>query len=88
MSTKSSLKYERDAVTRQQIHLYTEVFDEEHVYLALEGFAFEAASSMDLSGEWGPRLAFKLPNHWALKLGLIQSLEQAHGPVPEEAEEK
>lgn len=88
MSTKFSLMYERDEATRQQVHLYTEAFDEDHVYLAVEGFAFEAASSMNLSGEWGPRMAFKLPNQWALKLGLIGSITDVHGPVSDTVDEE
>jgi len=56
MSTKATLKFECDESTRQQFHLYNDLYDEDHVYLALEGFHFEAASSMNLSGEWGPRL--------------------------------
>jgi len=74
MSTKSSLKYEYDESARQMFHLYNEGFDEDHVYLNLEGFHFEAASSMNLSGEWGPRLTVKLPNSWAHKLGLIAAV--------------
>jgi hypothetical protein len=81
MSTKATRKLERDETTRQEFHLYNDLNDEDHVYLALEGFHFEAASSMDLSGEWGPRLTLKLPHAWAQKLGLIESL-----PAPEKAE--
>ena len=71
MSTKATLKLECDETTRQQFHLYNDLYDENHVYLALEGFHFEVASSVDLSGEWGPRLTLKLPNSWAHKLGMI-----------------
>jgi hypothetical protein len=71
MSTKATLKYERDDSTRKEFHLYNDLYDEDHLYLALEGFHFEAASSMNLSGEWGPRLTLKLPNSWAHKLGMI-----------------
>lgn len=82
MSTKSTLKYEHDEATGQQIHLYEDVFDDDHVYLNLEGFPFEAASSMDLSGKWGPRLTFKLPRAWARKLGLIATAPEL-GPGAE-----
>ena len=75
MSTKITIKFEEDKATRQIVHLYAEAFDEDHTYLALEGFHFEAASSMNLSGEWGPRLTLKLPNEWADKLGLIGPLD-------------
>ncbi len=53
MSTKNTIKFEEDKATRQIVHLYAEAFDEDHTYLAFEGFHFEAASSMRLSGEWG-----------------------------------
>ena len=71
MSRKCSVKYEHDKATGRVIHLYREAFDEDNLYLNLEGFHFEAASSMDLSGQWGPRLTVKLPQVWAQKLGLI-----------------
>ena len=72
MSTKNTIRFERDEVTREQVHVYEEALDEAHTYINFEGFQFEAASSMDLSGEWGPRLTLKLPNEWARKLGLIK----------------
>jgi hypothetical protein len=83
MSTQSTLKHERDDTTRQEFHLYNDLYDEDHVYLALEGFHFEAASSMNLSGEWGSRLTLKLPCGWARKLGLIETVPV---PDPETAE--
>jgi len=73
MSTKSSLKYERDEATGQQVHLYQDVFDEGHVFLEIEGFPFEAATSVELSGNGQPRLTLRLPNAWAQKLGLLGS---------------
>ena len=80
MSTKASLKYERDDAAGQQFHLYREAFDEdEQVYLVLEGFPFEAASSMDLSGQGVTRVAIRLPDTWANKLGLIAAV---HVPGP------
>jgi hypothetical protein len=33
MKTKTCLKYERDKATGQRVHLYQDVFDEEHVCL-------------------------------------------------------
>ena len=71
MSTKGTLKHERDDETRQGFHLYNEVFDDENVYLALEGFPFEAVSSVELSNTGGPRVVVRLPNAWAKKLGLV-----------------
>jgi len=72
MSTKTSLRYERDEATGQQVHLYEDVFDEEHVCLELEGFPFEAASSAALSGQGPVRLTVRLPHAWAQKLGLLE----------------
>jgi hypothetical protein len=72
MSTKNSLKYERDQTTGQLVHLYQEAFDEEHVCLEIEGFPFEAASSVELSGKGLPCITFQLPNAWARKLGLLE----------------
>jgi hypothetical protein len=72
MSTKGSLKYQRDDVTGQQVHLYQDVFDEEHVYLEIVGFPFEAASSIELSGQGPGRVAVRLPHAWAQKLGLLE----------------
>lgn len=73
MSTKSSLKHERDEDTGQQFHLYEELFDEDHVYLELTGFPFEAASSVSLSGIGPGRVAVQLPREWAVKLGLVEA---------------
>ncbi len=33
MSTRSSLKYEADDITGQTVHLYEDLFDDDHVYL-------------------------------------------------------
>ncbi len=60
MSTRSSLKFETDDASGQQIHLYREVFDDGHVYLELTGFAFEASSSAELSGQGPGRVAIRL----------------------------
>jgi hypothetical protein len=77
MSTKSTIRLEQNEATREAVHVYEEAFDEEHIYIDFEGFHFEAASSMDLSGEWGPRLTLRLPNEWARKLGLIKKRAEA-----------
>ena len=75
MSTKFSLKYERNEDSGMQIHLYREIFDDEHVYLEVEGFHFEAASSADLNGKGATRVALRFPNEWAQKLGLLKPVE-------------
>jgi hypothetical protein len=73
MSTKTSLKYNRDEAAGQQVHLYQDVFDEENVYLEIEGFPFDAASSVELSGNGSAHLTIRFPNAWARKLGLLDS---------------
>jgi hypothetical protein len=72
MSTKASLKYHWDEVTGQGVHLYQDVFDEGHVSLEIVGFPFEAASSIELSGQGPGRVAVRLPHAWAQKLGLLE----------------
>ena len=44
MSTRGSLIYEADEVTGQTVHLYEDVFDDDHVYVEVRGFPFEASS--------------------------------------------
>jgi hypothetical protein len=74
MSTRSTIKYEDDPDSRQRFHLYEEAFDEEreHVYLELEGFAFEAASHAGLLDNGVNRVVLKLPQAWARKMGLLE----------------
>ena len=71
MSTKSTIRYETDEGSQQGFHLYDEVFDEENVYLELQGFQFECSTSVELSGNGVPDLTVKLPRAWTEKLGLI-----------------
>jgi len=71
MSTKSTIRYETNKGSQQGYHLYDEVFDEENVYLELQGFQFECSTSAELSGSGVPGLTVKLPRVWAEKLGLI-----------------
>jgi hypothetical protein len=44
MSTKGTLRYEIAQGNQQGFHLYDEVFDDEHVYLELQGFQFECST--------------------------------------------
>jgi hypothetical protein len=71
MSTKSTIKLETDKGSQRGFHLYGDVFDEENVYLELQGFQFESSTSVGLSGNGVPSLTVKLPLAWAEKLGLI-----------------
>lgn len=74
MSTKTSLKYHKTP-GGGWFHLYRDCFDEddEFVYLELGGVPFEALTSTDLSGNGLSRVAVRLPDEWARKLGLIAS---------------
>lgn len=73
MSTRCSLKYEHDEATGETVHLYEDVFYDDHVYLEVRGFPFEASSSIELSGRGTGRVAIRLPHEWAKKLGLLAS---------------
>ena len=74
MSTKRSIRLEMDDASRTGFHLYEDLFDEDNVYLELEGFHFEAGTLQDLTLEQGhPRIAIKLPTAWARKLKLIDA---------------
>jgi hypothetical protein len=71
MSTKSTIRYETGTESQRGFHLYDEVFDEENVYLELQGFQFECSTSVEFSGNGVPGLTVKPPRAWAEKLGLI-----------------
>ena len=73
MSTKGTLKYEHDDRTGEAFHLYEEVFDDENVYLELEGFQFEATSSTGFPDGGRPRVVLRVSNRSAEKLGLIEA---------------
>jgi len=74
MSTKGTIRFERDEATGGWFHLYRECFDEDnqHVYLELGGVPFETATSIDLSGDGPSRVAVRIPEAWARKLGLVE----------------
>jgi len=75
MSTKISLKHQSDEdAGGGRFHLYRDCFDEdnEFVYLELVGVPFETATSSDLSGKGPPRVAVRIPEAWARKLGLVK----------------
>ena len=73
MSTRCSLKYETDENTGETVHLYEEVFDDDHVYLELKGFPFEVSSSIELSAQGPGRVAVRLPIELARRVGLLDS---------------
>jgi hypothetical protein len=71
MSTKGTRRYETAQGNQQGFHLYDEVFDDENVYLELQGFQFECSTGGLYEGGL-PSLTVKLPLAWAEKLGLIK----------------
>jgi len=72
MSTRCTIKYERDESTGQEIHLYEDLFDDPGcVLLELEGFTFETSVSVAPPGRIGTRALLRIPKPWAGKLGLI-----------------
>ncbi len=74
MSTKSSIRSERDNETRTGFHLYEDIFEEGCVYLKLEGIPFEA-TYMPVSDEVpaNPSVTLRFPMEWAKKLGLLKN---------------
>jgi hypothetical protein len=68
-----SSPFEQDKASGQQIHLYQHLFDDEHMYLELTGFPFDAASSVELSGHGPRRISIRLSNDWTMKLGLLEA---------------
>ena len=71
MSTKTTLRYERDEATGREFHLCRDWPDEDHVILELEGFAFESAAWVTAAGINKTRIELRIPDCWAQKLGLI-----------------
>jgi hypothetical protein len=52
------------------------------VYIELEGFQFEAFTSVLLTGNGRPRLTVKLPREWAQKLELVERSQEEKEPRP------
>lgn len=72
MSTRCTIKYERDEATGQEIHLYEDLLDDPGcVLLEVEGFTFETSVSAAPSGRLDTRALLHIPKVWARKLGLI-----------------
>jgi hypothetical protein len=72
MSTRCTIKYERDEATGQEIHLYEDLLDDLCcVLLEVEGFTFETSVSVAPSGRLDTRVLLRIPKPWARKLGLI-----------------
>jgi hypothetical protein len=73
MSTKSSIRYEHSDESGTGFHLYEQTFEEENIYLELEGFDFEASSTSLSNGKNRQRLVVRFPAEWAKQLGLLES---------------
>ena len=72
MSTRCTIKYERDESTGQAIHLYEDLLDDPScVLLDLEGFTFETSVSVAPSGRLGTRALLRILKPWARKQGMI-----------------
>jgi hypothetical protein len=72
MSTRCTIKYERDEVTGQEIHLYAALMDAPGcVLLEVAGLTFETSVSVAPSGRLDTRALLRIPKPWARKLGLI-----------------
>jgi hypothetical protein len=72
MSTRCTIKYERDEATGQEIHLYEDLLDEPGcVLLEVVGFTFETWVSIAPSGRVDTRAMLRIPKPWARQLGLI-----------------
>jgi hypothetical protein len=72
MSTKSSIRYEHADESGTGFHLYEETFEEDNIYLELEGFDFESSSTSLPNGKRYQHLVIRFPIEWAKKLGLLK----------------
>jgi hypothetical protein len=74
MSTRCSIKHDRDEGTGQGFHLYEDMADERDcVMLDLEGFTFESSVSFAPSGRPDMRVLVRIPKRFARTLGLISN---------------
>lgn len=72
MSTRCTIKDDRDEATGQGFHLYEDLMDERDcVMLDLEGFTFDTSVSFAPSGRPEMRVLVRIPKRFARSLGLI-----------------
>jgi hypothetical protein len=72
MSTRCTIKHDRDEATGQGFHLYEDLANESGcVMLDLEGFTFEASVFFGPSGKPKMRVLVRVPKRFARPLGLI-----------------
>lgn len=71
MSTRCTIKDDRDEAAGQGFHLYEDLTDERDcVMLDLEGFTFETSVSFAPSGRPEMRVLVRIPKRFARPLGL------------------
>ena len=72
MSTRCTIKDDRDEGTGQGFHLYEDLADESDcVMLELEGFTFETSVAFTPSGRPDMRVLVRVPKRFARSLGLL-----------------
>lgn len=77
MSTRCTIKHERDETAGMGFHLYEDLAEDRHsVMLELEGFTFDTTVSYASSGEFETRILLRIPKRWARAMGLIADAEK------------
>lgn len=72
MSTRCTIKDDRDERTGQGFHLYEDLADESDcVMLEFEGFTFETSVTFAPSGRPEMQVLVRIPKRFARSLGLI-----------------
>lgn len=70
MSTRCSLKYERDEATGREAHTYLDLEEPGYVLLEAKGFAFDVEGPINLSTEYPLSISINLSKEKARELGL------------------
>jgi hypothetical protein len=70
MSTRCSVKYERDEATGREAHIYLDFEEPGYVLLEAKGFAFEVEGPINLSTEYPLSIGISLSDEQARKLSL------------------
>jgi hypothetical protein len=79
MTTRLSLKKERNKATGEGFHLFREYNWPDSVTLELEGVPFESSAWIDpATGKTETSISIRIPDSWARKLGLIGDEPDAH----------
>jgi hypothetical protein len=74
MSTRCTIKHDRDEATGQQFHLFEDLEDERDcVMLDLEGFTFETSVCFAPSGRPEMRVRVRIPKRFARSLARTDS---------------